>query len=64
MPLAAVVVVAWATVTGLPPASARNSVTFTPTPGVLASMLPLTTGLNWVKLTCGSGSGLLVRLVR
>src|SRR5580704_7553939 len=63
LPSLAVVADPLATVTGVPEALARSSVTLTETPAVWCSMLPLTAGENWVRWTCGSGSGLVVLVV-
>ena len=52
-----------APIPGVPEALARWSVTVTETPAVWCSMLPLTVGENWVRWTCGSGSGLVVVVV-
>src|ERR1700693_5099109 len=62
LPSGAVVVDA-ESVTGLPLMSVRTSVTETPMPAVLFSVLPETVELNCVRCTCGSGSGSAVLLV-
>src|SRR5947209_13311237 len=57
LPSAAVVVDLCATTTARPATSARRSETCTPIPPPGAVWtLPLTTGLNCLRLTCGSGS--------